>query len=798
MSQPVPLPVSHEEMLQRGWDEVDIVFVTGDAYVDHPSFATALLARVLEAEGLRVGILAQPDWHSAEPWKIFGKPTLGFCVSAGNMDSMINHYTANRKVRNEDAYSPNGQIGLRPDRATLAYCQRAREAYPGCVVIAGGVEASLRRISHYDYWSDKVKRSIVLDSKADLVVYGMGETPLLEIVRRLKNGESAEQIRDVRGTAYRLKKSEDLPEESETLIHLPSHEEVEEDKSKFSKMTRIVYENLNPYNAATLVQEHSEEAVVVNPPAFPVSTEELDRIYGLPFTRQPHPSYGNVEIPAFKVIQNSVQIHRGCYGGCSFCSLAAHQGKFIQSRSKESICGELSQLAGTPDSPGTPAFKGIISDLGGPTANMYKTGCENEEARKECRRTSCLVPEPCVNLNADHGELLDLMKAVREIPGIEKVFIASGVRTDLALLDERYVKELVEHHIGGHLKTAPEHTDPEVLKLMNKPTLENYEEFCRLFERISDAAGKEQYLVPYLIAGFPGTTLEMMVETAVTLKRFGIRSEQVQEFIPGPFELATCMYYTGMNPLNGHPVYVPRRLRERRLQKALLMYDDLENYHDIKSALIETGREDLIGNDPDCLIPPYPPKSLALKQTSRVKRLQKQNEKDKQEKTRRREEFEQENRQKKSPSRPSSRRTEFDGAAERRPFRDRPPRDDNRGERRGPGSQSSARWNDRPPRDDNRGERRPFRDRPPRDDNRGERRPFRDRPPRDDNRGERRPFRDRPPRDDNRGEQRPFRDRPPRDDNRGERRGPGSQTPARWNDRPPRKPWKRNDDETRD
>ena len=636
--------MSREEMLQRDWNEVDIVFVTGDAYVDHPGFAAALLGRVLEADGFRVGILAQPDWHSVDPWKTFGPPKLGFCISAGNMDSMINHYTANRKVRNEDAYSPDGQIGLRPDRATLSYSQRSREAYPGCVVIVGGVEASLRRLSHYDYWSDKVKRSILLDSKADLLVYGMGETPILEILRRLRAGETIETIRNVRGTAYRLGKTEDLPEETETTVHLPSHEEVEEDKSQFSKMTRLIYRNLNPYLSVTLVQEHDKEAVVVNPPNLPLSREEMDRIYGLPFTRKPHPSYGKQKIPALEVVEHSVQIHRGCFGGCSFCALAAHQGKFIQSRSMRSIVEEVEKLASQP------AFKnktgkGTISDLGAPTANMYAMGCTDKEARNVCRRTSCLVPDICPNLNTDHREVIKLMKTIREMPNVDKVFIASGVRTDLAMLEPEYVEQLVRHHTGGHLKTAPEHTDPEVLRLMNKPPIEKYDAFCTMFASINRKTGKEQYLVPYLIAGFPGTTLKMAVETAVYLKRHGIRSEQVQEFIPGPFEWATSIYYTGIDPSDGQPVYVPRRFRERRLQKALLMYDDPDNYHDIKSALKETGREDLIGTGPNCLITPYPPKSQALRRSSRIKRFQKQNERDKKAKAERRQKFEEEQRE---------------------------------------------------------------------------------------------------------------------------------------------------------
>ncbi|MGL6226495.1 MAG: YgiQ family radical SAM protein [Thermoguttaceae bacterium] len=610
-----PLPISRVDMEQRGWDEVDIVFVTGDAYVDHPSFATALLGRVLEADGFRVGILSQPDWHSAEPWTIFGKPRLCFCISAGNMDSMINHYTANRKVRNDDAYSPGGKIGLRPDRATLAYCQRAREAFPGTPVITGGVEASLRRFAHYDYWSDKVKRSILMDSKADLLVYGMGETPLLEVVRGLAAGKTILELRDLRGIVYRLGASEDLPPEDGTTIHLPSCEEVIENKERFSEMTRIAYQNLNPYTALRLVQEHLHEAIVVNPPSLPLSEDEMDRIYGLPFTRKPHPSYGKAEIPAYNVIKHSVQILRGCFGGCAFCSLTAHQGKFIQSRSEASICKEVRELTTFGD------FRGMVSDLGGPTANMYKLGCKEPELRKSCNRLSCLHPEICVNLQTDHKAVIRLMRDVREIPNIKQVFIASGVRTDLAQLDPAYVEELVKYHVGGHLKTAPEHSDPDVLDLMGKPPIDNYLQFCELFEHLSHNNGKEQFLVPYMIAGLPGSTLPKMVEVACFLKNNGIRPQQVQEFIPGPFEIATSMYYTGMDPLTRESVYSAKGLRERRLQKALLLYHDLDHYHDVKTALKEAGREDLIGDNADCLIPAYPPKSMSFRQSSRIKRL---------------------------------------------------------------------------------------------------------------------------------------------------------------------------------
>ncbi|MDR2344724.1 MAG: YgiQ family radical SAM protein [Planctomycetaceae bacterium] len=632
MSQSQLLPITRDEMSARGWEELDVVFVTGDAYVDHSGFATAILSRLLESDGFRVGIISQPDWHSAEAWKIFGQPKLAFCISAGNMDSMVNHYTANRKVRNIDAYSPDGQIGLRPDRATLAYSQRAREAFPNCAVIVGGIEASLRRFVHYDYWSDKIKRSIALDAKADLLIYGMGENPLLEIMRRLRNGEPVQDIRNVRGTVYRLKQSEDLPAESETVIHLPSMEEIDEDNFLFARMTRLIYDNLNPYLGITLVQEHAKEAIVVNPPSFPLSQTELDKVYNLPFTRKPHPIYAerNQKIPAWEVIKDSVQIHRGCFGGCSFCSISAHQGKFIQSRSKESIINEIKLLSEQPD------FNGIISDIGGPTANMYGLDCQNETAKKNCNRTSCLFPDRCSNLKTDHNELIELMREVRTIPKIRQVFVASGVRTDLAQLDSRYISDLIEFHVGGHLKTAPEHTHPKVLALMHKPNFDNYMNFCNEFSKHSTNIGKEQYLVPYLMAGFPGTTLKIAIEAATSLKQQNIRSEQIQEFVPCPGELATCIYFTGINPLNGESVYIPKKLRERRLQKALLMFYKPENYHDVKTALHEAHREDLIGNDQNCLIASYPPKAESLRRTSQVKRLQKQNVREKNEKEKRR------------------------------------------------------------------------------------------------------------------------------------------------------------------
>ncbi|MDR1958260.1 MAG: YgiQ family radical SAM protein [Planctomycetaceae bacterium] len=631
------LPITRQEMDARGWDEADIVFVTGDAYVDHPSFAAALLGRVLEAAGYRTALLCQPDWHSCEDWKTFGRPKLAFCISAGNMDSMISNYTAGRKVRNDDAYSPNGGSGRRPDRATLSYCQRAREAFPGITILTGGVEASLRRMAHYDFWSDKVKRSILMDSKADILFYGMGEAPLLEVLRRLAEGEPVQQIRDVRGTVYRLGASEDLPEEDEQTVHLPSYEEIAESKDFFCEMTRIAYQNLNPYCAARLIQEHCQEAVVINPPSLPLTTPELDAVYGLPFRRMPHPSYGDAVIPAYDVIKSSIQIHRGCFGGCAFCSLAAHQGKFIQSRSQDSILQEVNQLQEKPD------YTGTISDLGGPTANMYTLGGKAEQVCAVCRKTSCLVPEICENLETSHRKIIGLMRAVRESPSVRQVFIASGVRTDLALCSPEYLTELVTHHVGGHLKTAPEHVDPHVLKLMQKPSIENYDAFAAMFQSVCGRNHKDLYLVPYLIAGLPGSDIPAMIRVAEYLHKHLIQPQQVQDFIPGPFELATCMYYTGKNPLTGEAVHVARGMRERRIQRALLQYFKPENYYDVKMALRDFDRSDLIGNGPDCLIPPHPPRGMAMNQSSRVKRLKRKEDREKAQRTAFREEKEREN-----------------------------------------------------------------------------------------------------------------------------------------------------------
>jgi len=593
-----PLPMSVEEMRERGWDEADVVFVTGDAYIDHSSFAMAILGRVLEAAGYRVAIVSQPDWRSCDAWRLFGKPRLFFAISAGNMDSMINHYTANRKVRNSDAYSPGGRIGLRPDRATLAYCQRAREAYKGVPVIAGGVEASLRRLAHYDYWSDKVCRSILLDCKADLLGFGMGEDAIVEIARRLEAGENVRDLRDMRGVAYAMGASESPPHDS---LVLPSFEQVRDDKWSFAEATKMIHNETNPYNARRLVQWHDRQAVVANPPALPISQSVMDRIYGLPYTRRPHPIYLE-PIPAYTMIKDSVTIMRGCFGGCTFCSITAHQGRIIQSRSKESVLTEVREMTCDKD------FSGVVSDIGGPTANMYQMQCLRPEVEAVCRRQSCVHPKICKLLGTDHGPLIKLMKEARETPGVKKVLVASGIRMDLARRSPEYMRELVQHHVGGRLKVAPEHTDPHVLDKMRKPSNDDFEQFTEIFNEESAKAGKKQYIVPYFIASHPGSDLDAMIDLAVFLKLNGYRPDQVQDFIPAPFDVATAMFYTGIDPFTKKPVHVAKALRDRKLQRALMQFFKPANYFEVREALRQAGRTDLIGNDCGSLIPPTPPR----------------------------------------------------------------------------------------------------------------------------------------------------------------------------------------------
>ncbi|MBI3409069.1 MAG: YgiQ family radical SAM protein [Planctomycetes bacterium] len=613
-------PTLRAEMRARGWDDVDVVFVTGDAYVDHPSFAMAIIARVLEAAGFRVAMLSQPDWHSCEPWRQFGKPRLFFAISAGNMDSLINHYTANKKVRNDDAYSPGGRIGLRPDRATLPYCHRAREAFPGVPIIAGGVEASLRRLAHFDYWSETVRRSILLDAKADLVVYGMGEKTIVDIARRLADGKSVRDLRDLRGVAYALGANESdslrfalagnpkdansssAKPQAESPILLPSSEEVKADKLAFAEATRVIHINTNPYNARILVQYHERQAVVVNPPALPICEKEMDQIYDLPYTRRPHPSYKE-PIPAYEMIKDSVTLMRGCFGGCTFCSITAHQGRVIQSRSQESVLKEVRKMAADPE------FPGVVSDIGGPTANMYQMRCSRPEVEAKCKRLSCVHPTICKLLGTDHGPLVELMRRARNEPGIRKVLVASGIRMDLAQLSPEYMEELTAHHVGGHLKVAPEHTDTHVLGLMKKPVNNNFERFAHGFREGSKKAGKpKQYIVPYYIASHPGSDLHAMIDLAVFLKRNGYRPDQVQDFIPAPFDIATALYWTGIDPFTKQEVYVAKGLKDRKMQRALMQFFKPENWFTVREALIQAGRQDLIGNGCDCLIPAQPPK----------------------------------------------------------------------------------------------------------------------------------------------------------------------------------------------
>ena len=602
-------PTTAAEMAERGWDAVDVVFVTGDAYVDHPSFAMAILHRVLEQAGFRVAILSQPEWKTCEPWRQFGRPRLFFAVSAGNMDSLINHYTANKKVRNDDAYSPGGRIGLRPDRATLAYCQRAREAFPGVPVIAGGVEASLRRLAHYDYWSDTVKRSILLDSKADLVAYSMGEGNILTIAQKLRAGETLKDLRALRGVTYALgaKESEALGATGQQSLGwdkvelIPSFEQVRDDKHAFAEATRIIHTNTNPFNAATLVQFHDRQAVVQTPPSFPLSQAEMDAVYDLPYTRRPHPSYTE-PVPAHEMIKDSVTILRGCFGGCTFCSITAHQGRIIQSRSPESVMKEVEKLAADPD------FKGIISDIGGATANMYAMRCSRPEVEAKCKRLSCVHPTVCKLMTTDHGPLIELMREVRNVDGIRKVLVSSGIRMDLAQLSPEYVRELAEHHTGGRLKVAPEHPSPKVLELMKKPSIDNFGVFVEQFRQASADAGKpKQQIVPYFISSHPGTDLAEMIDLALYLKRNGYRPDQVQDFIPAPFDIATCLYYTGIDPFTKKEVHVAKGINDRKMQRALMQFFKPENYFTVREALIQAGRSDLIGGC-EGIIPAQPPK----------------------------------------------------------------------------------------------------------------------------------------------------------------------------------------------
>lgn len=588
------LPISRQDLDKRGWDELDIIFVSGDAYVDHPSFAAAILGRFLESRGFKVGIIAQPDWNSLKDIRELGQPRLFFGVSAGNIDSMVSHYTADKKIRHEDLYSPGAKAGLRPNRTTIVYSNLIRRAYPGVPVIIGGVEASLRRLAHYDYWTDKVRRSILLDSKADLLVYGMGEHRLLEIANALKAGKEIKYMTNLRGTCYASKAL------ANEMLEIPSFESISNNSGDFAKATQLIHDNLNPYNARTLAQRHGERWVVQNPPAFPLTTEEMDEIYDLDFKRQYHPSYEAAGgVPALKPVQFSLYTHRGCFGGCAFCSIGMHQGKFIQSRSQQSIVREARKIVEHPD------FKGSIPDVGAASANMYGLNGMNSDNCHNCRRTSCLFPRVCKNMDVDQSPSVKLWRELRSIKGIKHIRVASGVRYDLLNQDSSgsYLEDLCRYHVGGQLKIAPEHVSDRVTKLMEKPGRSEYEKFVRNFKKTNKKLGKEQYIIPYFISAHPGSGLDDTVELAEFVRdNMQYSPEQVQNFTPTPMTISTCMYFSGLNPRTMKKVYVPKKDRERKWQRALLQYRNRDNQALAREALKECGRSDLIGSSPKALV----------------------------------------------------------------------------------------------------------------------------------------------------------------------------------------------------
>ncbi|HSN84955.1 MAG TPA: YgiQ family radical SAM protein [Polyangiales bacterium] len=618
------LPTTREEMEARGWDELDVLIVNGDAYVDHPAFGAALIGRFLEGRGYRVGMIAQPRWQDTADVSRMGAPRLFVGITAGNLDSMLNKLTAQKKVRSDDQYSPGGRTNMRPNRASIVYGNLCRQAFPGVPIVLGGIEASLRRIAHYDYWSDSIRRSVLLDAKADLLIFGMGERPVWEVADRLAEGEGIRDLRDVRGTAHVLRKGEWEQLETSRFIvdgkplRLPSYEEVNGSKALFSQMSGAFQKETNPGNGRPLIQPHGHEAVYLNPPAEPLSTELMDGLYDLPFTRLPHPSYDE-PIPAYETVKHSIVTMRGCFGGCSFCSITEHEGRVIQSRSEASVLREVRALRRMD------GFSGVITDVGGPTANMYQMKCRDERIEKACRRLSCVHPGVCENLVTDHGPLVQLLDKVRHEPGVKKAFIASGVRYDLAERSPEFVEVLAKHHTGGQLSVAPEHIDDDVLDKMKKPGAESYERFADMFACASEKAGKDQHLVPYYISGHPGSTMDSMIDLALYLKKRGLRPRQVQDFIPTPMSMATSMYVTGLDPFTQEPVYVPRSLREKRMQKALLQYWDVTQHDLARQALIQAGRGDLIGSADRHLIPPASGKgSLSIHEKRRRKRAQTQ------------------------------------------------------------------------------------------------------------------------------------------------------------------------------
>ncbi len=577
------LPVNMQDALKRGWTELDVVFVTGDAYIDHPAFGVPLLARWLEHNGFRVGIIAQPDWKSSDAFKVFGRPKLFFAVTAGAMDSMVAHYTPAGKIRRDDAYTPGNVHGARPNRATIVYTSCCRAAYKDVPVVIGGIEASLRRFAQYDFWEDKVRRSILFDSKADLLVYGMGETPLLEVAKRLKNGKDISELADIRGSAVVVR----VPLNDPDTVLLPSFEEVSSDKLKYAQAFRLLVDEQNPYSAKTLLQQHADRFLLCNPPALPLTTKELDSVYLLPFTRLPHPSYA-APIPAWEQIKTSITTHRGCSGGCAFCAITHHQGKFIQSRSEASVLGEIEGIAAQK------WCRGSISDIGGPTANMYGMRCTAPDSGHSCRRTSCLHPFICRNLYLADKEASALLKKGRKVTGVRHTFVSSGIRFDLLLQQPHYFDELTANHVGGLLKVAPEHLCASVTKVMRKPGENLFGEFLEMFRTKSSNAGKRQAVVPYLISGHPGCTISDMVDLALKLKELGLRVEQVQDFTPTPGTLSTCIYHTGIDPLTGESVYVPRGAKEKRLQKSLLLSHLPEERKNVLEALRISGRGDAL------------------------------------------------------------------------------------------------------------------------------------------------------------------------------------------------------------
>ena len=590
------LPVSRQDMLERGWEELDFIFVSGDAYVDHPSFGPAILCRLLEKHGYRVGILPQPDWHSAGAFQRLGKPRLAFLVSAGNMDSLLNKFTAAKKQRRQDAYSPGGKPGCRPERATIVYCNRIREAYPDVPVIIGGIEASLRRFAHYDYWTDAVRRSILVDSMADLLIYGMGERALLEVAAELHQGVPVGNVQDVQGTCYRVPDFDYVYD----YLKLPSFEEVRSDKEAFAEAFRQSYLEQDALRGRRLAQQNGEYCVVANPPARPLSEEEMDEIYDLPYERTWHPIYDAAGgVPAIREVRFSLVSQRGCFGGCNFCAIISHEGRIIQRRSHASILREAQLLTTLPD------FKGYIHDVGGPTANFRRPSCDAQLKRGTCRGKPCLSPEPCKHLMADHSDYIALLRKLRALPGIKKVFVRSGIRFDYLLLaKDAFLEELCRHHVSGQLKIAPEHVTDRVTRLMGKSGKAVYLEFVRRFTRMNQRLGKKQYLVPYFMSSHPGATLEDAIELAEFIRELGYRPEQVQDFIPTPGTLSTCMYYTGIHPMTGEKIYTAKSYEEKQMQRALLQYWNPKHHGIVRKALRLAGREDLIGYGRQCLVPP--------------------------------------------------------------------------------------------------------------------------------------------------------------------------------------------------